>query len=102
MRESEEREREGKRRKKERDKRGRLVDYEDRKEDKVDRLIYLSLSLLLFYRVSRLGQKAVLPIILSADFDLRLAFFGAIIPASVALAIDQWVLKPRRKRLIQQ
>ncbi|KAI8390212.1 hypothetical protein BD560DRAFT_380258 [Blakeslea trispora] len=54
------------------------------------------------FRISRLGQKAVLPIILSADFDLRLAFFGAVIPASVALAIDQWVLKPRRKRLIQQ
>ncbi|RCI06439.1 hypothetical protein CU098_002663, partial [Rhizopus stolonifer] len=54
------------------------------------------------FRVSRLGQKAVLPIILSADFDLKLAFFGAIIPASVALALDQLVLKPRRRRLIQQ
>ncbi|KAI9473679.1 MAG: hypothetical protein EXX96DRAFT_578912 [Benjaminiella poitrasii] len=54
------------------------------------------------FRVSRLGQKIVLPIILSSEFDLRLAFLGAVIPASVAVALDQLILKPRRKRLIKQ
>lgn len=57
---------------------------------------------LIIIRVSRLGQKAVLPIILSSEFDLKLAFFGAVIPASVAIALDQLVLKPRRKRFIKQ
>lgn len=54
------------------------------------------------YRVSRLGQKAVVPIILASEFDLKLAFFGAVVPASVAVALDQLVLKPRRKRLIKE
>lgn len=62
----------------------------------------MRVSLTEFDRVSRLGQRAVLPIILSSEFNLKLAFFGAVVPASVAIALDQLVLKPRRKRLIKQ
>ncbi|KAI8890072.1 DnaJ-domain-containing protein [Backusella circina FSU 941] len=54
------------------------------------------------FRVTRLGQKVVLPIILASDFDLRLAFFGAFVPASVAIALEHFFLKPRRKRLIKE
>lgn len=43
-----------------------------------------------------------LPVILSPEFDLRLAFFGAVIPASLAVALDQFVLKPRRDQKIQE
>ncbi|KAI8393501.1 uncharacterized protein BYT42DRAFT_619449 [Radiomyces spectabilis] len=54
------------------------------------------------FRVSRLGQKIVLPFILSNEFDAKLAFFGAVLPASVAFAVDHFVLKPRRRRQIQE
>ncbi|KAI8646159.1 hypothetical protein BD408DRAFT_337490 [Parasitella parasitica] len=62
----------------------------------------LPLGVIVKFRVSRLGQKVVLPIILASEFDLRLAFFGAVIPASAAVALDQLVLKPRRKKLIRE
>ncbi|GAA5803597.1 hypothetical protein EDC94DRAFT_610938 [Helicostylum pulchrum] len=62
----------------------------------------LPLGVIVKFRVSRLGQKAVVPIILASEFDLKLAFFGAVVPASVAVALDQFVLKPRRKRLIKE
>ncbi|GAA5809714.1 hypothetical protein MFLAVUS_003127 [Mucor flavus] len=62
----------------------------------------LPLGVIVKFRVSRLGQKAVVPIILASEFDLKLAFFGAVVPASVAVALDQLVLKPRRKRLIKE
>jgi DnaJ family protein C protein 11 len=39
---------------------------------------------------------------LAGDFDLRLAFFGAFIPATAAIALEQLFLKPRRKRLIKE
>ncbi|KAI7847477.1 hypothetical protein BDC45DRAFT_451794 [Circinella umbellata] len=54
------------------------------------------------FRVSRLGQKVVLPIILSTEFDLQLAFFGAVVPVSVAVALDQLLLKPRRRKQIKE
>ncbi|CAO3623679.1 unnamed protein product [Cunninghamella blakesleeana] len=54
------------------------------------------------FKVSRLGQKLVLPIILSSEFDLRLTFFGTLIPATLAMAIDQLILKPRRQKLIKE
>ncbi|KAI8339624.1 hypothetical protein BC941DRAFT_420998 [Chlamydoabsidia padenii] len=53
------------------------------------------------FKVSRLGQKLVVPIILSSEFDFRLTFLGTAIPAAVAMAIDQWVLKPRRQKQIK-
>ncbi|KAI8139496.1 hypothetical protein BJV82DRAFT_693841 [Fennellomyces sp. T-0311] len=59
-------------------------------------------GVLVKFRVSRLGQKVVLPIILSTEFDLQLAFFGAVIPVSIAVAVDQLLLKPRRRKQIKE
>lgn len=54
------------------------------------------------YRIARLGQKFVLPIILSTEFDLQLAFFGAVVPVSIAVALDQLLLQPRRRKQIKE
>ncbi|CAO3677610.1 unnamed protein product [Rhizopus stolonifer] len=62
----------------------------------------LAAGVIVKFRFSRLGQKVTLPVILSPEFDLRLAFFGAVIPASLAVALDQFVLKPRRDQKIQE
>ncbi|KAI9268335.1 hypothetical protein BDA99DRAFT_435537 [Phascolomyces articulosus] len=59
-------------------------------------------GVLVKFRVSRLGQKVVLPIILSTEFDIQLAFFGAVIPVSIAVALDQLLLKPRRRKQIKE
>ncbi|ORZ25560.1 hypothetical protein BCR42DRAFT_340731 [Absidia repens] len=53
------------------------------------------------FKVSRLGQKLVMPIILSSEFDFRLTFLGTAIPAAVAMAVDQLLLKPRRQKQIK-
>ncbi|CAO3597571.1 unnamed protein product [Absidia cylindrospora] len=53
------------------------------------------------FKVSRLGQKLVMPIILSSEFDFRLTFLGTAIPAAMAMAIDQLLLKPRRQKQIK-
>ncbi|KAI8344753.1 hypothetical protein BC941DRAFT_409532 [Chlamydoabsidia padenii] len=58
-------------------------------------------GVMLQFKVSRLGQKLVVPIILSSEFDFRLTFLGTAIPAAVAMAIDQLVLKPRRQKQIK-
>lgn len=55
-----------------------------------------------FCRIARLGQKFVLPIILSTEFDLQLAFFGAVVPVSIAVALDQLLLQPRRRKQIKE
>ncbi|GAB5588185.1 hypothetical protein Unana1_03085 [Umbelopsis nana] len=49
-------------------------------------------------RVTRLGQKVVIPIVLSSEFNFRLAFWGAVMPASVVVMMDHFLLKPRRKK----
>jgi hypothetical protein len=53
-------------------------------------------------RVTRLGQKIVIPIVLSTEFNIRLAFWGAVVPASVAVIADHFVLKPRRKKRLSE
>ncbi|RUP47336.1 hypothetical protein BC936DRAFT_145844 [Jimgerdemannia flammicorona] len=53
-----------------------------------------------FNRVSRLGQKIVVPIILSHDFNPKLVFWGAVVPAAIAVVVDQTIMRPRRKRRI--
>jgi DnaJ family protein C protein 11 len=67
----------------------------------------MSTNILLTYklthdRFTRLGQKVTLPIILSSEFDLTLAFLGTLIPASAAIALEQLILKPRRQQKIQE
>ncbi|KAI9313222.1 hypothetical protein BX666DRAFT_1864679 [Dichotomocladium elegans] len=54
------------------------------------------------FRVARLGQKLTVPIILSPEFDLELAFFGAVVPVTLMVAFDQLVLKPRRRKQIKE
>ncbi|PHZ09606.1 DnaJ-domain-containing protein [Rhizopus microsporus ATCC 52813] len=62
----------------------------------------LALGVIVKFRVSRLGQKVTVPIILSPEFDLKLVLFGAVVPATVAIAVDQWVLKPIRRQRIEE
>ncbi|KAI9284047.1 hypothetical protein BC943DRAFT_91242 [Umbelopsis sp. AD052] len=50
------------------------------------------------FKVTRLGQKIVIPIVLSGEFNIRLAFWGSVVPASIAVIADHFVLKPRRKQ----
>ncbi|RUS29025.1 hypothetical protein BC938DRAFT_481156 [Jimgerdemannia flammicorona] len=52
------------------------------------------------FKVSRLGQKIVVPIILSHDFNPKLVFWGAVVPAAIAVVVDQTIMRPRRKRRI--
>ncbi|KAJ3036554.1 hypothetical protein HDV00_002576 [Rhizophlyctis rosea] len=49
-------------------------------------------------RLSRLGQKFVMPIILSPQLDWKLAIWASVLPVSTAVAIDWLYLGPRRKR----
>ncbi|OZJ06975.1 hypothetical protein BZG36_00249 [Bifiguratus adelaidae] len=53
-------------------------------------------------RVTRLGQKIVIPIVLSTEFNAGLVFWGTVVPATIVVALDQLVLKPRRKRKIAE
>ncbi|RUS23257.1 hypothetical protein BC937DRAFT_89727 [Endogone sp. FLAS-F59071] len=52
------------------------------------------------FRFSRLGQKIVVPVILSQDFNPYLAFWAVVLPASIAVIADQVIVKPRRNRRI--
>ncbi|KAH8554416.1 hypothetical protein BGW37DRAFT_421450 [Umbelopsis sp. PMI_123] len=54
------------------------------------------------FKVTRLGQKIVIPIVLSGEFNIRLAFWGAVVPACVAVVTDHFVLKPRRKKRLSE
>ncbi|KAG0744655.1 hypothetical protein G6F57_009539 [Rhizopus arrhizus] len=62
----------------------------------------LAAGVIVKFKFTRLGQKVTLPIILSSEFDLTLAFLGTLIPASAAIALEQLILKPRRQQKIQE
>ncbi|TPX60781.1 hypothetical protein SpCBS45565_g07404 [Spizellomyces sp. 'palustris'] len=53
-------------------------------------------------KLARLGQKFVLPIILSPQFDMRLAFWAAVLPVCVSVALDKFYFNPRRKHRLAQ
>ncbi|CAG8442147.1 2692_t:CDS:10 [Ambispora gerdemannii] len=49
-------------------------------------------------RFARLGQRITVPILLSSDFDSSLVLWGSLVPFATVYAIDQLILKPRRKK----
>ncbi|KAJ3042827.1 hypothetical protein HK097_001901 [Rhizophlyctis rosea] len=49
-------------------------------------------------RLTRLGQKFVVPVILSPQMDLKLAALALILPLGTAFTVDRLLLGPRRKR----
>ncbi|KAL1923000.1 uncharacterized protein VTP21DRAFT_9376 [Calcarisporiella thermophila] len=62
----------------------------------------LATGVCLKFMVTRLGQSLVLPIMLSGDLDLKLAFWAAVLPSCAYLAVDRAVLKPRRRKKAQE
>ncbi|KAK9768464.1 hypothetical protein K7432_000875 [Basidiobolus ranarum] len=50
-------------------------------------------------RLSRLGQRLTLPLILSPEFDIRHTFWAIILPSAAFYLLDRTWLSPRRKRL---
>ncbi|ORX51344.1 DnaJ-domain-containing protein [Hesseltinella vesiculosa] len=54
------------------------------------------------FKVSRLGQNLVIPIILSSEWDLRLTLLATAVPAGLAFMIDHLFINPKRQQQIQQ
>ncbi|KAG9127808.1 hypothetical protein FRC07_009000 [Ceratobasidium sp. 392] len=48
--------------------------------------------------LNRLGQRIIVPIQLSREFDVQLALYTAVIPAIGAVLVNQLILKPRRQK----
>lgn len=49
-------------------------------------------------RMWRLGQKVVVPIMLSQDLNPTVALFSTVVPAASIIILHYWYLNPRRKR----
>ncbi|KAJ3159386.1 hypothetical protein HDU86_001704 [Geranomyces michiganensis] len=49
-------------------------------------------------KLARLGQKLVIPIMLTPQFDFKLAIWATILPVSMSFALDRLYLEPRRRR----
>ncbi|KAG0230083.1 hypothetical protein BGW41_002617 [Actinomortierella wolfii] len=49
-------------------------------------------------KVKRLGQSVTVPIVLSHDFNPRLAFWAAVVPTCAATAIELGYIRPKRRR----
>ncbi|KAI8588634.1 hypothetical protein BDZ88DRAFT_463060, partial [Geranomyces variabilis] len=49
-------------------------------------------------KLARLGQKFVIPIMLTPQFDLKLAIWATVLPISISFALDRLYLEPRRRR----
>ncbi|CAE6456614.1 unnamed protein product [Rhizoctonia solani] len=48
--------------------------------------------------LNRLGQRIVIPVQLSREFDLNLALYTAVIPSISAVLVNQYILKPQRQK----
>ncbi|KAH7345640.1 hypothetical protein B0J17DRAFT_45666 [Rhizoctonia solani] len=48
--------------------------------------------------LNRLGQRIIIPIQLSREFDMNLALYTAVIPSISAVVVNQYILKPRRQK----
>ncbi|KAG9096523.1 hypothetical protein FRC06_008565 [Ceratobasidium sp. 370] len=48
--------------------------------------------------LNRLGQRIIVPIQLSREFDLSLALYTAVIPSISAILVNEYILKPRRQK----
>ncbi|KAJ1530047.1 hypothetical protein HK096_008754, partial [Nowakowskiella sp. JEL0078] len=49
-------------------------------------------------RVIRLGQKFVIPILLTPEYDFNILFWAAVIPVCTTAAVDRFIFLPRRKK----
>jgi len=49
-------------------------------------------------RLSRLGQKITIPILVSPEFNHRIIFWGTILPIITMAAVEQIILIPRRQK----
>ncbi|KAJ1302061.1 hypothetical protein OPQ81_000895 [Rhizoctonia solani] len=49
-------------------------------------------------QLNRLGQRIIIPIQLSREFDLNLALYTAVIPSISAVLVNQYILKPQRQK----
>ncbi|KAF9027977.1 hypothetical protein CPC16_008198 [Podila verticillata] len=49
-------------------------------------------------KVKRLGQSVTIPIVLSAEFNPKLAFWAAVVPICAVTALDMGYVKPKRRR----
>ncbi|KAG0342182.1 hypothetical protein BG004_005719 [Podila humilis] len=49
-------------------------------------------------KVRRLGQSVTIPIVLSAEFNPKLAFWAAVLPICAITAVDMGYVKPKRRR----
>ena len=56
------------------------------------------LSLFTFLRVTRLGQSVTVPILLSTEFDPKIAFWSTVVPVCTLTALDLGYVKPKRRR----
>ncbi|KAG9100156.1 hypothetical protein FS749_016108 [Ceratobasidium sp. UAMH 11750] len=48
--------------------------------------------------LNRLGQRIIVPIQLSREFDVGLALYTAVIPSIGAVLVNEYILKPRRQK----
>ncbi|KAG8743197.1 hypothetical protein FRC10_000268 [Ceratobasidium sp. 414] len=48
--------------------------------------------------LNRLGQRIIIPIQLSREFDVSLALYTAVIPSISAVLVNEYILKPRRQK----
>ncbi|KAF8599322.1 DnaJ-domain-containing protein [Ceratobasidium sp. AG-I] len=51
--------------------------------------------------LNRLGQRIIIPIQLSREFDLNLALYTAVVPSITAVLINEYIVKPRKRRRMQ-
>ncbi|KAI9104664.1 hypothetical protein DFS34DRAFT_604008 [Phlyctochytrium arcticum] len=53
-------------------------------------------------KLARVGQKFVIPIMLTPQFDLRMAFWAAVVPMVFTFTLDRLYLSPRRKQRLAE
>ncbi|KAJ3300834.1 hypothetical protein HK104_000027 [Borealophlyctis nickersoniae] len=53
-------------------------------------------------RLSRLGQRFVVPIILSPELDFKLAVWATVLPVCASVALNQFYFGPKRRRQLAQ
>jgi DnaJ homolog subfamily C member 11 len=53
---------------------------------------------MIYFRLSRLGQKITIPILVSPELNHRIIFWGTILPIVTMAAVEQIILMPRRQK----
>ncbi|RIB26502.1 hypothetical protein C2G38_2012505 [Gigaspora rosea] len=49
-------------------------------------------------RLSRLGQRITIPIHVSSEYNFKIALWGTLLPVITIVAVEQTILRPRRKK----